>query len=182
VRGRPTVFEIALPEPTLDSPLLFQRHAERMEDWLRDQFPASSGYHVSLEKEADPKRLAWQVRVDSGWFSGANVVLRPDVKTPHRAEVDVQWDSRFQRLVTVVGGFAGVPVGLLVFVAGVLVLRFYVLVFFLLIVPLIFVWLLLVALAAAAFASAAAAVFGNEFTGDRRAQLALGLKGVPLET
>lgn len=175
-----TAFDVSLPGPTLDAPLLFERHAQRIEGWLRERHLESGGYRVSLAKEKDMTRPEWKVRVDSGWFSGAEVALRPVKDTPHKAEVAVNWDSRFQRLLVTLGSLAGIPVGIGVFLVGLLVLKFLILVFFLLIVPLIFIWLMAVTLLAATVARAATLVFGNEFDADRRADLALRLKGLPI--
>lgn len=92
----------------------------------------------------------------------------------------VNWGSRFQRLLVTIGSLAGIPVGIVIFVVGLLMLKFLILVFFLLIVPLIFVWLMAVTMVAALVARGATLVFGNEFDADRRADLALRLKGLPL--
>jgi hypothetical protein len=151
-----------------------------MQGWLRERYREGGNYRVTLAKEKDSKRPEWKVRVDSGWFSGAEVALRCAKDTPHKAEVSVNWDSRFQRLLMTLGTVAGIPVGIVVFVVGLLMLKFLVLVFVLLIVPLIFVWLLAVTMVAALVARGATLIFGNEFDADRRADLALHLKGLLL--
>lgn len=175
-----TTFDLSLPGPTLEAPLSFERHAQRMEGWLRERYPESGSYRVSLAKEKNPKRAEWKVRVDSGWFSGAEVALRCNKDSPHKAEVFVNWDSRFQRLLVTLGSLAAIPAGIVVFVVGLLMLKFLILVLFLLIVPLIFFWLMAVTMVAALVARGATLVFGNEFDADRRADLALRLKGLPI--
>jgi len=176
-----TSFEIALDGPSLDNPLLFERHAARIEAWLRQSHPAASGYRVTTSKETKPGERRWDVCLYRGWLSGTRVILRPLRETPHRARIEVDWDSRLAHALLVLFGVAGVPLGLLILLAGVIGLGR--ILFPLLIVGVLaMVWIFFAAVVSQIVARGVAAVAGNEFDRARRGQITDGLKGVPLRT
>lgn len=177
----PTSFEISLPGPTLEAPLLFARHAERIEAWLRARYAPSNGYCVSSKKETGHKKLQWTLRVDSGWFSGVEVVLTPQKDTPHKGHLAVHGSSRLLRGLNLLGLCVSVPPSLVLLAVGVKSMGSLLLVGVLL-VPLLFVWLLIVGALSALVASAATRVAGNHFDRERLTDLAQELKGLSLRT
>ena len=88
-------FETGFEQPSLDNPMLFSKYADEIAMRLGYQFPAHSGYRIRVEKKEDqPRKREWRVEVQRGWFSGAEVVIKPLAQTPHRARVRIHWGSR----------------------------------------------------------------------------------------
>ena len=173
-------FEVGFPGPSLDNPVLFGRYADSLAEQLRRRYPSSSGYKISVEKkDKDPKKRKWSVNLLAGWFSGAEITIKPIEATPHRAVVDLTWNSRVLELlakgVAVIGLLMCIPL----LIAAVFVLHrlgFAVI----LTIIVFFVWALIGSIVATGIARLFAAIFGNEFDAQRQYALLNEIKTVPL--
>jgi hypothetical protein len=173
-------FEVGFAGPSLDNPVLFGRYADSLAEQLRRRYTSSAGYKISVEKkEKDPKKRKWSVNLLAGWFSGAEITIKPIEATPHRAVVGIAWNSRVLELL--IGGVAvtGLLICLPLLVASVFVLHR---MGFAVIVTIIvfFVWALIGSIVATGVARLFAALFGNEFDAQRRSTLLNEIKAVPL--
>jgi hypothetical protein len=179
-----TTFEIALTGPSLDDPLLFDVHAQRIEACLREHHPSSAGYRVSASKETIGNRRRWEISLRRGWLSGARVILRPLPEASHRARVTVEWDSRLASALIIGLGATGVPIGLVALVALVAaILRLQrIFLSLLLVCVLAAVWIFVACIVGTLAARAVAAVTHNEFNETRRAQIAEHLRALPVVT
>jgi len=175
-----TEFEIALPAPSLDSPLVFAQHVDRIEAMLRETYPPAGGYTLSRKMKTERGRQSWEVEVHRGLVSGARVALRLLPASPHRAQVDVSWHSTLSDLLLLVGGLAGLPIGAVVLFGG-LYLTGSLLLSGLLLAALIFAWVFAMGIGAHLVARGIGAVAGNEFNRDRRASIADEIKALPLK-
>jgi len=175
-----TAFEIALPAPSLESPLVFAHHVDRIEAMLRETYPPVGGYRLSRKMKTERGRQSWEVEVHRGLLSGARVDVRLLPASPHRATVDVSWHSTLSDLLLLIGGLAGLPIAAIVLFGG-LYLTGSLLLTGLVLAGLIFVWVFVMGIGAHVAARAVAAAVGNEFDGDRRASIADGIKALPLE-
>jgi hypothetical protein len=175
----PTSFVIALPGPSLESPLLFERHAQRIEAWLRQRYPPASGYRVQNRSKRDKPDEGWTIAVSRGVLSGAVVELKPESEARHKAMLRVKWESPLSRFLTMVGFVSAIPFALVGFGLGVFLLRFFC---FGIIAAMIvaFIWMMFTTMIAIGTARLAAAAFGNEFDDEHRAEMARYLKTLPL--
>ena len=175
-----TEFEIALPAPSLESPLVFAHHVDRIEAMLRETYPPVGGYRLSRKMKTERGRQSWEVEVHRGLLSGARVDVRLLPASPHRATVDVSWHSTLSDLLLLIGGLAGLPIAAVVLFGGIY-LTGSLLLTGLVLAALIFVWVFVMGIGAHLVARGVAAAAGNEFDGDRRASIADGIKALPLE-
>lgn len=172
-------FEIGFPKPSLENPALFSRYADDVAARLRSRYGPGGGYRVSVEKrETDPKKRRWEVKVFGGLFSGACIYIKPIAVAPHRAKVEVRWNSRLQDVLAKGFAFVSVPIFFLVFLALALKTRLG----FALIVTVVlwFVWALAGSVVLLVIARLCAALFGNEFDEQRRSAMAQEVRAVSL--
>lgn len=88
-------FETGYERPSLDNPLLFSRYADEIAVRLGHLYAQQAGYRIKVKKEEeDPRKRKWQVELLKGWFTGAQVEIKPLEGTPHRVWVKVKWHSR----------------------------------------------------------------------------------------
>jgi hypothetical protein len=130
------------------------------------------------KKEDDPKKRGWTVELLKGWFTGAQVSIKPIEKTPHRARVRVTWHSRL--LGAMMKGFAIItlPPLIIVFIALVFTTR---LGFALLLTAAIgIIWGIAGSIVMLVVARILAAIFGNEFDDSTRIALADKIQQFPL--
>ena len=174
-----TTFETGFEKPSLDNPLLFSRYADEIAERLGHLYPAHAGYRVKVKKEEkDPRKRQWQVQLMKGWFTGAEVTIKPLEKTPHRANVKVTWHSRLLGLLINAFAILLLPVLIVCF----LVFAFTTRLGFALILTVV------VAIAASipgsliihAAARAVALILGNEFDAAKRGSLAETIQKFPL--
>lgn len=155
-------FETGFERPSLDNPILFSCYADEIAMRLGYLYPERTGYRIKVEKkEDDPKKREWTVELLKGWFTGAQVSIKPIEKTPHRARVRVTWHSRL--LGAMMKGFAIItlPPLIIVFIALVFTTR---LGFALLLTAAIgIIWGIAGSIVMLVVARILAAIFGNEF-------------------
>jgi fatty acid desaturase len=172
-------FETGFERPSLDNPMLFSRYADEIAMRLGHEFPAHAGYRIQVKKkEEDPRKREWQVEVQRGWFSGARVMIKPIMRTPHRARVKVAWHSRL--LGAMEKGFAVISVVplIILFLAAALKTR---LGFALIVTAVIGIaWGIAGAVVMLIVARLFAMIFGDEFNSQTRVALADKIQQYPL--
>lgn len=172
-------FETGFERPSLDNPLLFSLYADEVAVRLGHLYPQQAGYRIKVGKEEkDPRKRKWQVELLKGWFTGAQVEIKPLDGTPHRVWVKVKWHSRF--LAALIQGFAIllVPILIVTFLVFAFTTRlgFALILTFLVAIVLSIPIGLLTQLVARIFA----AIFGNEFDVATRIALAGKIQQFPL--
>jgi hypothetical protein len=172
-------FETGFERPSLDNPLLFSRYADEIAVRLGHSYPQQAGYRIKVKKEEeDPRKRKWQVDLLKGWFTGAQVEIKPLDGTPHRVWVKVKWNSRLLEALHMGAAILIVLALIPTFLAFALATR---LGFALILTVLVAIVLsiplgLLTQLAARIFA----AIFGNEFDAATRIALAGKIEQFPL--
>ena len=172
--------EIGLPGPRIDAPLLLARHAARIQTWLSEHHPHSDGYRVSPVLTAgDASRPTWRIRLQKGWLSGVEVELTTLSAAPHRAQLSVEWGSRFQSTLVDLVGYLSIPLAMGVLVASFALLRRLILAILVLAI-LGCGWFLAAGVLVTLLAHALSALSGDEFDAGRRNELARQLSSLPL--
>lgn len=174
-----TSFETGFEKPSLDNPMLFSRYADEIAARLANLYPVHAGYSVKVKKEEkEPRKRQWQVQLLKGWFTGAEVTIKPVEKTPHRANVKVQWHSRLLGVMINAFVIMLLPVLIVCFLAFAFMTRLG----FALILTIVVAIALSIpgSLIIHGLARGVAAIFGDEFDTAARSSLAEKVKGLPL--
>jgi hypothetical protein len=172
-------FETGFERPSPENPILFSRYADEIAMRLGHLYPERTGYRIKVEKkEKDPKKREWQVELIKGWFSGAQVEIKPTENTPHRARVRVLWHSRLLGVMAKGFSIISLPPIIIIFVALAFTTR---LGFALVLTAVIWgVWGIAGAIVMLLVARVFAAIFGNEFDNNTRIALADKIQQSPL--
>ena len=174
-----TSFETGFERPSLDNPVLFSRYADEIAMRLGHLYPKETGYRIKVEKEEkDPRKRKWTIDLLKGWFTGAQVTIKPIEKTPHRVKVEVGWHSRLLGAMTMAFAILLIPILIIVFLALAFTTR---LGFALILTVVVAIVLSIpVGLGVQLVARTAAAIFGNEFDSSTRIALAGKIEQFPL--
>ena len=172
-------FETGFERPSLDNPILFSRYADEIATRLGHLYPERTGYRIKVDKEEkDPRKRKWTINLLKGWFTGAQVTIKPIEETPHRAKVEVEWHSRLLGAMTTAFALLLVPILIVVFLALAFTTR---LGFALILTVIVAIVLSIpVGLGVQLVARTAAAIFGNEFDSRTRIALAEKIEQFPL--
>lgn len=172
-------FETGFERPSLDNPLLFSRYADEVALRLGHLYPEHAGYRIKVKKEEkDARKRKWEIELRKGWFTGANVVIKPLEPTPHRVWVKVEWHSRLLGALHMAFAALMIPILLVSFLVFAFTTRlgFALLLTFVVMIAFAIPAGLTSQLVARIFAS----IFGNEFDSATRIALAGKIAQFPL--
>jgi hypothetical protein len=109
------------PRPSVDNPALLHQFAQALARRYGEMFPAARGFVVELKENMVGKTFrGWEILILHGFYSGAQIAISPDRRTPQLITVKVTDASRLEQMLTKIAGILALVITAPIFLAAIL--------------------------------------------------------------
>src|SRR5262249_24884639 len=108
------------PRPSVDNPALLHQFAQTLARRYAEMFPAARGFALELKENTMGKIRGWDLTILHGFFSGAEVYIRPNRLAQQQIPIEVADTSRLQQTLAKVAAVLALVMAAPAFILGLL--------------------------------------------------------------